>query len=166
MDIGIDLGTANVLVHVKGKGIVLREPSVVAKDMNTGKSARRRRRSASDARQDAGAHSGNSSAARRRHRRLRSDRSDAFVLHQESDERPLVVVVDRQAETARDDLRAGRDHERRRTRGKRCRETRRRAQRRHHRRADGRRDRRRACRSTDRRAAWSSTSAAGRPTSR
>jgi rod shape-determining protein MreB and related proteins len=37
LDIGIDLGTANVLVHVKGKGIVLREPSVVAKDMNTGR---------------------------------------------------------------------------------------------------------------------------------
>ncbi|MDQ6930212.1 MAG: rod shape-determining protein [Candidatus Eremiobacteraeota bacterium] len=37
MDIGIDLGTANVLVHVKGKGIVLREPSVVAKDTVTGK---------------------------------------------------------------------------------------------------------------------------------
>ena len=32
MDIGIDLGTANVLVYVKGKGIVLREPSVVAVD--------------------------------------------------------------------------------------------------------------------------------------
>ncbi|MDN6194689.1 MAG: rod shape-determining protein MreB [Alkalibacterium gilvum] len=31
-DIGIDLGTANVLVHVKGKGIVLNEPSVVALD--------------------------------------------------------------------------------------------------------------------------------------
>lgn len=29
-DMGIDLGTANTLVHVKGKGIVLREPSVVA----------------------------------------------------------------------------------------------------------------------------------------
>jgi len=29
-DIGIDLGTANTLVHVKGKGIVIREPSVVA----------------------------------------------------------------------------------------------------------------------------------------
>ena len=28
-DIGIDLGTANVLIHVKGKGIVLNEPSVV-----------------------------------------------------------------------------------------------------------------------------------------
>ena len=37
MDIGIDLGTANVLVYVKGKGIVLREPSVVAVDKNTGK---------------------------------------------------------------------------------------------------------------------------------
>ncbi|MBV9276976.1 MAG: rod shape-determining protein [Candidatus Eremiobacteraeota bacterium] len=35
MDIGIDLGTANVLVHVRGKGIVLREPSVVAKDKRT-----------------------------------------------------------------------------------------------------------------------------------
>ena len=29
-DIGVDLGTANVLVTIKGKGIVLREPSVVA----------------------------------------------------------------------------------------------------------------------------------------
>jgi rod shape-determining protein MreB len=36
-DIGIDLGTANVLIHVKGKGIVLNEPSVVALDRNTGK---------------------------------------------------------------------------------------------------------------------------------
>lgn len=34
-DIGIDLGTATVLVYVKGKGIVLREPSVVAIDKNT-----------------------------------------------------------------------------------------------------------------------------------
>lgn len=34
-DIGIDLGTANVLVHVKGKGIVINEPSVVAIDTNT-----------------------------------------------------------------------------------------------------------------------------------
>ncbi|MGM7681994.1 rod shape-determining protein [Cytobacillus sp. Hm23] len=31
-DIGIDLGTANVLIHVKGKGIILNEPSVVAID--------------------------------------------------------------------------------------------------------------------------------------
>lgn len=36
-DIGIDLGTANVLIHVKGRGIVLDEPSVVAIDANTNK---------------------------------------------------------------------------------------------------------------------------------
>ena len=36
-DIGIDLGTASVLVYVKNKGIVLNEPSVVAIDKNTGK---------------------------------------------------------------------------------------------------------------------------------
>jgi len=35
-DMGIDLGTANTLVHVKGKGIVLREPSVVAIQRDTG----------------------------------------------------------------------------------------------------------------------------------
>ena len=37
MEIAIDLGTANVLVAVRGKGIVLREPSVVTVDRNTGK---------------------------------------------------------------------------------------------------------------------------------
>lgn len=34
-DIGVDLGTANVLVHVQGKGVVLNEPSVVAIDQVT-----------------------------------------------------------------------------------------------------------------------------------
>ena len=34
-DIGIDLGTANTLVHIKGRGIVIREPSVVAIDKYT-----------------------------------------------------------------------------------------------------------------------------------
>ncbi len=34
-DLGIDLGTANILVHVKGKGIVIREPSVVARHRKT-----------------------------------------------------------------------------------------------------------------------------------
>ena len=38
LDIGIDLGTANTLVHVKNRGIVINEPSVVAID----KSSRRR----------------------------------------------------------------------------------------------------------------------------
>ncbi|MFZ5592269.1 MAG: rod shape-determining protein, partial [Bacillota bacterium] len=35
-DMGIDLGTANSLVYVKGKGIVLREPSVVAIQRDNG----------------------------------------------------------------------------------------------------------------------------------
>lgn len=34
-DIGIDLGTANTLVFMKGKGIIMREPSVVAVDTRT-----------------------------------------------------------------------------------------------------------------------------------
>ncbi|MBP8629302.1 MAG: rod shape-determining protein [Negativicutes bacterium] len=37
MDIGVDLGTANVLVYIKGKGVVLREPSVVAIDRDSNK---------------------------------------------------------------------------------------------------------------------------------
>lgn len=39
-NIGIDLGTATVLIYVKGKGIVLQEPSVVSLDRNTGKMIR------------------------------------------------------------------------------------------------------------------------------
>ena len=35
VDIGIDLGTASVLVYVRGKGVVLKEPSVVAFDRDT-----------------------------------------------------------------------------------------------------------------------------------
>ena len=37
VDIGIDLGTANILAFLQGKGIVLKEPSVVATDKETGK---------------------------------------------------------------------------------------------------------------------------------
>lgn len=36
-DIGVDLGTANTLVFVRGRGVVIREPSVVAIDQDTGK---------------------------------------------------------------------------------------------------------------------------------
>ena len=43
-DIGIDLGTASVLVYIKGKGVVLNEPSVVAIDKNTGTPAEGGRR--------------------------------------------------------------------------------------------------------------------------
>jgi len=34
-DIGVDLGTANTVVHVKGMGVVIREPSVVARHLKT-----------------------------------------------------------------------------------------------------------------------------------
>lgn len=36
-DLGIDLGTANIVIYAEGKGIVLREPAIVAVDKNTGK---------------------------------------------------------------------------------------------------------------------------------
>lgn len=36
-DLGIDLGTANVVIYAEGKGIILREPAVVAVDKHTGK---------------------------------------------------------------------------------------------------------------------------------
>ena len=36
-DLGVDLGTSNVLIYVDKKGIVVREPSVVAMDRNTGR---------------------------------------------------------------------------------------------------------------------------------
>lgn len=35
-DLGIDLGTASILVYIKGKGVVLKEPSVVAVDRDSG----------------------------------------------------------------------------------------------------------------------------------
>ena len=37
LDLGIDLGTANTLIHVRGRGIVLSEPSVVAVERGTKK---------------------------------------------------------------------------------------------------------------------------------
>ena len=36
-DLGVDLGTSNVLIYADGKGLVVREPAVVAVDKNTGK---------------------------------------------------------------------------------------------------------------------------------
>ena len=35
-DIGVDLGTASILVYIKGRGVVLREPSVIAVDRDNG----------------------------------------------------------------------------------------------------------------------------------
>ena len=70
-DIGIDLGTANTLVFVKGKGIVIREPSVVAVDIRSiphrvvavGSAAKQMR-------QDSWLHYRHQTLKRRRYRRL------------------------------------------------------------------------------------------------
>lgn len=75
-DLGIDLGTANTLVFVKGKGIVVREPSVVALRTDTktiqavGEDAKK------NDRPHAGQYSSHSSDEGRRHCRLRNDSHD------------------------------------------------------------------------------------------
>ena len=106
--------------------------------------AGRRRGSAPDARPHAEQHSSDPPVARRRHRRLRSHRSDAELLHQEGDEAALVVVDAVPAQAVGRDLRSGRDHLGRRTRRSRRGQAGRREVGRHHRGADGGGDRRRA----------------------
>lgn len=80
-DIGIDLGTATVLVYVKGKGIVLNEPSVVAVNKVTGKLVA----VGTEAQETLGPHAGTTSspsvAARGRHFGLRDDRADDQGVH-------------------------------------------------------------------------------------
>ena len=80
-DIGIDLGTATVIGYVKGKGIVLREPSVVAVDNNTnsvvavGKEARRMLR------KNPREYSSNKTIKRRSNFKLYSYRKNAKIFH-------------------------------------------------------------------------------------
>lgn len=68
-DIGIDLGTASVLVYVKGKGVVLKEPSVVAFDRDTN----RIKAIGEEARQMLGRTPGNIVAVRPMHQGVISD---------------------------------------------------------------------------------------------
>ena len=62
-DMAVDLGTANTLVYVRGRGIVLDEPSVVAKNVHTGASRRGRRGGQADDRPHADPHPGCAAAA-------------------------------------------------------------------------------------------------------
>ena len=64
-EVGIDLGTANVLIYVDGKGIVLQEPSVVAVNKDTKEILADRQRSEADDRQNAGEYCSNQTFARR-----------------------------------------------------------------------------------------------------
>ena len=82
-DMAVDLGTANTLVYVRGRGIVLSEPSVVAIDQRTGRRARGRGRGEAHARPHAGHDLRDPAAQGRRHRRLRRHRADAAPLHPE-----------------------------------------------------------------------------------
>ena len=81
-EVGIDLGTANVLVYIKGKGIVLNEPSVVAINNDTDEILAVGGRSPSDAGQDPCQHRGYQASQRRRGIRLRYYRKDAQIFHQ------------------------------------------------------------------------------------
>src|SRR6476620_10744198 len=67
-DLAIDLGTANTLIYVRGKGIVLDEPSVVAIRHEGGPNGKKTTHPADEG---------------RRHRRLHSDRADAQAVHQD-----------------------------------------------------------------------------------
>ena len=80
-DMAVDLGTANTLVYVRGRGIVLNEPSVVAVNTNTqgivavGTSAKRMIGRTPEQ------HRRHPAAQGRRDRRLRHHRADAALLH-------------------------------------------------------------------------------------
>src|SRR5207248_411184 len=81
-DMAVDLGTANTLVYVRGRGIVLSEPSVVAIDQRTGEV----HAVGVKAKRMLGRTPGTIQAIRpqgRRDRRLRRDRADAPSLHPE-----------------------------------------------------------------------------------
>ena len=87
-DLAIDLGTANTLIYVRGKGIVLDEPSVVAIRHEGGPQRQEdhpggRQRSQGDARQGAGQHRGHPPDEGRRDRRLHRHRADAQAVHQD-----------------------------------------------------------------------------------
>jgi hypothetical protein len=82
-DMAIDLGTANTLVYVRGKGVVLNEPSVVAYQVKDG--VKKALAFGEDAKLMLGRTPGSIQAirpdARRGHRRLRRGRGDDQALH-------------------------------------------------------------------------------------
>ncbi len=82
-DLAIDLGTANTLVFVKGKGIVLNEPSVVAVHQDS-RGTKKVLAVGNDAKIMLGRtpeYHGHKTDARRRHRQLRCHRSNAETLY-------------------------------------------------------------------------------------
>ena len=99
----VDLGTANTLVYVRGRGIVLSEPSVVAIDSQQRPGPRGRRRSEADAGPHAGHDHRDPPAQGRRDRRLRRHRADAAPLHQAGALQPLRPPAGRRLRPLRGD---------------------------------------------------------------
>ena len=121
-DMAIDLGTANTLIYIKGKGIVLNEPSVVAYHFKDGK--KRVLAVGEDAKlmlgRTPGVDPGDPAAARRGDRRLRRRRGDDQALHpQGAPPRRLGEAEDPRLRAARRHLgRAPRDPRERDRRGR------------------------------------------------
>ena len=142
-DMAVDLGTANTLVYVRGRGIVLSEPSVVAIDSRTGEVHAVGIEAKRMLGRTPGHDLGDPPAEGRRDRRLRRHGGDAAPLHPEGPPEPLGA-------SARRRLRALRRHRRGEARGRGGLPLGRRAPGLPDRGADGGRDRRRACRSASR----------------
>jgi len=83
-DLAIDLGTSNTLVYVRGKGIVVNEPSVVAINKNSGEVEAVGREAKEMLGRYTGPHSCNSTVERGGHCRFQSDREDVELLYPES----------------------------------------------------------------------------------
>lgn len=81
-DIGIDLGTATVIAYVKGKGIVLREPSVVAVDSNTGEVLAVGQEARRMLRKNTWKYNSNKTFKRWRNIRLYSNRKNVKIFYQ------------------------------------------------------------------------------------
>ena len=118
-DMAIDLGTANTLVYVRGRGIVLNEPSVVATNTNTGEILAVGIEAKRMIGRTPAQHRRGAPAEGRRDRRLRHHRAHAALLHPQGAPPPLP-----RPRPARRGLRAVRHHRRRAARGRRSRRTR------------------------------------------
>ena len=88
-DMAVDLGTANTLIYVRGHGIVLNEPSVVAINVNDGRPVAVGLEAKRMMGRTPGHIQADPTVEGRRHRRLRGVREDAPLLHPEGARQPV-----------------------------------------------------------------------------
>ena len=102
-DLAIDLGTANTLVYIKGRGIVLREPSMVVVDDRNGKIQAVGLEAKDMLGKTPGQYPCHPADEGRRDRRFRDHREDAAVFHQEdADREPVPQAAHRDRHPLRD----------------------------------------------------------------